>query len=607
MSLPRFNIGTRFNTISSSLNTFYRSFTSSNTSASDVVHVYAVSGTSKCVAVVQSGSTYIGSPTVVINAGATASVLDPVLQYTVIPEPITCGATVTAESVGVSGTLCTATVTAEASVVCYADGLSITNVYAIAKTRADNEIYIAAYNSPVSDKLIADYICTGISDQTMINTIVASNKIAGLSLLFARGTFKCDGDIEMKNVDVTGYGAGATVFDFTGIINGIVARTTGTTSLNGFSVTGSGTLTLIYDDPKVAIHTNKFIVGNVTATNYGYGSTRYYNNATLGKIMVEMAYPTSTVVMTETPEVYLEMHNCIVSETDYSGFVIRGEAVNDSYARMFKDIYIYNCHTKVCGKKERNSVVAGFHLLENISTENIRIVNSTAVDNWHSGFYFDDARLRTFVAYRRSISESNIVRNLYMVNCEAYSNGKRSIGHTPEAMLPYCSGFVLREFGKGSDLVETVPDFITVVDYNKVVTVPQYPAFLGDARGSYEATDTTRFAYGNITNCISSNNRYAGFYSRGYKWNAAELNLKGCISSECQYAFVIDSHDGIRLLDCVSSRIGIPSVILKSVDTITVHYMRIDDPVDAQYITFNDMTGCDLLPVGARKFIEAVE
>jgi len=185
-------------------------------------------------------------------------------------------------------------------------------------------------------------------------------------------------------------------------------------------------------------------------------------------------------------------------------------------------------------------------------------------------------------------------------------NGMRSKNYTPVEMIPYCSGFVLREVDMGDGVYVGIPHS---PDENIFYTRDPF-YFRGNGLGMHYVmtswSDYAIIAYGDIINCTSSNNRYAGFYSRGYAWNRASLNFNGCLSSNCKYAFAIDTHNGINLINCISHNIPAPSIMLKNIAYINMHYMRIDDPVDAQYITFDSMEDLYNLPLTAFKFIEVV-
>lgn len=498
------------------------------------------------------------------------------------------------------------------------------NGYAACSMRTDQPdmVYIAAYNSTESEKASADYICSGTFDEITIMQAHNENKhIENLTFLFSSGTFNFSRTIELKNVNIVGQGPYSTIFEFilrgtnpkniydTSI--GLILKTTGTTTIDGISITANGTLKLIYDDSYAlsdASRVNRFEVSNVRATNYRHNSRTYCRNGTLGKIMVEIAYPVQTVQPTFIPNATIEFSNCIVDSTDYSGFVVYGDMNNDVLARAMKDIYFKNCKASTCGINETRSVIAGFHMLINVTAENIRFQNCIASDNWHSGFFFDDARMRKYTAMERADYASNIVYNLYMDNCYAYDNGKRSRGRVAIDMLPFCSGFVLREYGMRDDSIESVPQFYSYnIDGTSTFTPVAYPSYLGDARGPHEASDQTKVAYGNIVNCIASGNTYADYYCRGNNWNTAELSLLNCRASDSRRSLVVNKHEGLRIVNFVSDGIISPAVTLININSIIVDRMKIMNTRQSQTLSFTDMDGYNLLPVLALQVMEVDE
>lgn len=495
--------------------------------------------------------------------------------------------------------------------------------YATCSMRTDHPemVYITASNSIESEKVSADYICSGTLDEITIMQAYNENKhIENLTFLFSSGTFNFSRTIELKNINIVGQGPYKTIFQFiapstnpkniNNVSIGFVIKTTGTTSLENFSITANGTLKVVYDDATVfsdASHENKFILSNINATNYKYNSKIYYKNGTLGKIMVEVAYPVQTLQPTTIPLVNLEVSNCKVESTDYSGFIIYGDTNNDVLARAMKDIYFKNCRAIKCGTQNSLSVIAGFNMLNNITAENIRFQNCISNDNWHSGFYFDDARMRAYVAGRRRENTSNSVYNLYMDNCYAYNNGKRSRNKISANMEPYCSGFVFREFSMSDDRIESIPQFYSYdIDGSLIFQTQSYPSYLGGARGPYLATDPTKVAYGNIVNCIATGNVYAGYYSRGNKWNSAELTLLNCYASKSQRSLVISKHDGLKIVNFVSDGIESPAVTFNTISDIIVDRMRIDNMSDSQFITFTNIDEYENLMLIASRYIQAV-
>ena len=645
MALPRLNIGARFNVISGSLTErILRTLGVATVSSPETVVTYISSGSVQGSSTCTSSTLAIYSPTGVVS-GSTTITTETVLVN------ITTGSATGAtnipdiETVHKNVVFGVATCTAETSVTYFSAAKVNGTSYVCARACVydmtnpgtpvllNNEIAIAASDSPIEDKVFADYICTGDADQSTIMTAIKnrSNRyqtlITGpIVLRFARGMYNCDKSFSLKDMDIIGSGSNVTVFEFKrpttspvsqfGQVLEMVVRTTGTTTLDSFMISAGGVLHIIYDDPTVFVsNSNTFNVNNVFATNRGYKNGQMYNSNAPGKINVEVAYPANAIQPIVIPEVYLNMSNCKVWDTDYNGFLIHGDRNNDRFARAFKDIYFINCHAESCGIRDDGAVVAGFHLLKNVSTENIRIQNCNSHMNWHCGFYFDDAQLRLYQAKGRKVYESNIVYNLFMENCKAYRNGHRSTGYTNVKLLPFCCGFVLREFASGDDKTAHVPQFITVdvngmpvldANGNLQVTVPSYPATLRDARGSYGSHDPTILAYGNIVNCYALNNIYAGFKSRGYNHNAAELNLLNCYVSGSQYSLVVDNQDGLYVEGLVSDKIASPTIMLKNVATINVQYMRVIDGDNSQFITFSNMDAYDNLYLEASKYVEVI-
>lgn len=604
MALLRFNIDTCFNKISSSLGTFFRSITSTTVKTTGVIHRYTVSGKSECSAIASSSTSKIcwasGTSTCVVEATAI-----PVTILVSSGVPVECSATVTCDCIAKSVCRCICTSQATSNVIQYSSSTVRVNAYCASRAYSPNDVTIAAFDSSYEDKMFADYVCTGINDERTINSAIFGTRgRSGMRLRFARGTYYINESIAIKDINILGAGPGQTVFVFAQLtVRNITVRTTSTTTVDGFSITGSGTLKVIYDNPLAVNDTIEIL--NVHATDY-VGDVMYNNN-TLGKINVEIAYPVSTITPTSIPNHHLIIENCKVWDVDYSGFYIYGDTNNDVLLRMLKSIKIRNCHATRCGKRDNGTVVAGFNLLHNVSVEDIKITNSIATDNWHCGFYFDDARIRAYTVNNKNMSrvanKSNVVYNLYMDNCKAIGNGKRSQNRTLDSLLPFCSGFVLREFSSGSSSVDAIPQFVTIYEGIPYVVPQSPPEHPGDLTGPC-SSDDINVSYGNLVNCIATNNTYAGFYSRGYNWNDGELNITNCYATGSEYAVALDGHDGIKIHNMVSSAIDGPSVILNNINTIGIKYMRIEHGREAQYITFNTIDEYNNLSVVDRRFCE---
>lgn len=79
-----------------------------------------------------------------------------------------------------------------------------------------NLVYVAASNSPATEKARADYTCTGTADNTVIATAITAARSAGSKVQFAPGTFQIaayneitgPNDVNVASIDVYYEGAG---------------------------------------------------------------------------------------------------------------------------------------------------------------------------------------------------------------------------------------------------------------------------------------------------------------------------------------------------------------------------------------------------------------
>ena len=98
-------------------------------------------------------------------------------------------------------------------------------------------IIIAASNSSLAGRNGADFVCTGINDQIMINSAISALPTAGGSILLLEGTYNMTGGIiihNRSNVFITGQGNNTVLF---------IPNNTNT-HVNVFTGTGSNHITI---------------------------------------------------------------------------------------------------------------------------------------------------------------------------------------------------------------------------------------------------------------------------------------------------------------------------------------------------------------------------
>lgn len=271
-------------------------------------------------------------------------------------------------------------------------------------------LLVAAANAPGSVKSSAKYVCTGKSDQTIINNAFNALGSSGGKIILSEGTFKCsDRIIPGANCWLEGQGSDKTIIEVVNSSNGYIPVTVKKPSvtLKGFKLAGQGF---------IMISTSRVSVQNVVVTGM-LGGQRYRASGN------GMFFIWAEGMVCED----IEFVNCSAIDSNTHGYNINGNKT----PKLTKNIRFLGCRAIRCGfgveGGSRSEWITGFDFHEGQNFDGLLVQDCIAEDNWQCGFHLEPDDWN-----------GTYMRNIVFKNCASRNNGKR---HPKGEESYYASGF----------------------------------------------------------------------------------------------------------------------------------------------------------------------
>jgi hypothetical protein len=234
-----------------------------------------------------------------------------------------------------------------------------------------NLIIIAAADSNNQWKSQAAVVCSGESDQSLINKYL----ITGHVIELAAGTFTCDGIIYMQaNTHVFGQGD-TTIINCNG--GGIYVHDIDNVELDHFKITGAINQGIILASIYIDATTND---------HSGFSIHDIKESAKGGFLIYANGYRLTNVVFA----------NCDSSHPDGMGFFMDGDGIGS----IMQDFIFYNCTVEDAGiaNTRFNDWVTGFDFAEgdnNLTVNRLSVIKCSVNGAWESDFHFEAAPKET--------------------------------------------------------------------------------------------------------------------------------------------------------------------------------------------------------------------
>ena len=232
-------------------------------------------------------------------------------------------------------------------------------------------ILIAASDSSNQWKSQATVVCSGKSDQLVINKYLVTGHIIEL----ASGTFNCDGTINLQ-ANIHMYGQGDTTI-FNCIGGGIYLHNIDNVELDHFKISGAINLGIIPASLYIDATTND---------HSGFSIHDIKESAKGGFLIHTSGHKITNVVFA----------NCDSSQPDGMGFFMDGDGIGS----LFQDFIFYDCTVENAGTADTryNDWVTGFDFAEgdnNLTVNRLCVIQCSVNGSWESDFHFEAAPRET--------------------------------------------------------------------------------------------------------------------------------------------------------------------------------------------------------------------
>jgi hypothetical protein len=261
----------------------------------------------------------------------------------------------------------------------------------VGDTQRSSNFVVAASDASTRSKAGADYVCSGTSDQEIINAAIDLLENGG-TVMLTEGTFICDNSVELiNNISLTGQGAG-TIFNYSGSVSDVIIITnkdkTGGNygiSIKNFAITNCSNCYGIYLQ-----NISNIIISEVFSTYNKYGMD-VRNVTNLQIINCTNNYNTVTGINVDDGT-NCKINLCYVEHNTHAGIVTY--SMNNSQ--------ITNCNVNYNG---------GYGIIVSPSSNN----NNTIGENHAAGngININDTYSNIYLAGYDSntLSENNVIQN----------------------------------------------------------------------------------------------------------------------------------------------------------------------------------------------------
>jgi FlaG/FlaF family flagellin (archaellin) len=357
-------------------------------------------------------------------------------------------------------------------------------------------VYVAAKDSTIIPPYPPLFVCNGVDDEREINDAIAMAQGGIVELL--DGNFRCSGRITLpERTTLMGQGSLKTTVEITAKGGGSgylpIAVSSEYVNIGGFTMRGNAFVMVTRSHARVQ---------DVRATCIDLDGN-WHTASGNGMFFVWVAPPVTVIDD-------VEFYECHVVNAHTHGFNMNQD-YSDGVCRATTNIRFLNCRAVGCGygvagdpgitdstvtstNQSRSEWITGFDFHEWQDLVNCEVVNCVASDNWESGFHLEPGARYNDAG--DEIGPRTVSKSVRFTDCTSSGNGQRNA---------YAGHFFMS--------------------------------------GYYLSRNTT------LTNCVSLNNRNAGFYVHA----GENCDFTDCQDTGSTYGWkVCKASSDITLTDCIS-------------------------------------------------------